>query len=173
MTTYKLGLSADSKTAYVTVSPEPLPGGATNALTDIVHGAAGDKIGVLGSTHALYSDIQDAVYREEAIQDMQHLSIVKSGKIWGAIELHITPVADIDLSVGTPATLVIKYAYGPGNGADQTATNTHFTYVSSVPAKATVSSAGVITPVAVGATVITVTQANSGLVATVNVNVVA
>lgn len=175
MTTHNIGLSADSKTVYVTIDPEALPGAATNVLADIEHDASGANEDDLvdpahGENHALYHDVREALYHED-ILDMQSISIVKHGAIWGATALIISPVTNLDVSNGDTATLVINYDYP--DKANAVATNSHFTYVSSDPTKATVNAAGLVTAVAAGTSTITVTQANSGLSAQIVITVVA
>lgn len=145
-----IGLSADKKTVYVSMDPEALPAEATDVLTDFKHNddandALGDDV-----NHVLYHHVRDALYHE-GIYDMQRISIVKHGELWAATGIQAAAVADVE--VGATATLELSY-FPSTNDAD----NDDFTYVSSDPTKATVSAAGVVTGVAIGDTVITVTH---------------
>lgn len=173
MTTHNIGLSADSKTVYVTIDPEALPVAATNVLADIEHDASGANEDDLvdpahGENHALYHDVREALYHED-ILDMQSISIVKHGELWSATSITIDEVADLDVSNGDTDTLVITYLPN-----DEVATNTHFEFESSDPTKATVSAAGLVTALAAGATTITVTHSTiPALTAEIEITVVA
>ena len=155
MTNYNIGLSADKKTAYVTIAGDALPGGATDVLTDFRHGSGetADLVSDNPANHVLYNDVQEALYRQREIQDMQAISIVVSG----ALAAQYMSAAALNFAHTTTATIVIKY-----QPANVSAVNADFTYVSSVPAKATVDAAGVVTGVAAGATVITATHKVTG-----------
>lgn len=162
MSNYNIGLSANKKIAYVTVGADALPGGATDVLTDFKHGEgeANDKVDSNPHNHVLYHDVQDALYRQRGIQNMQDISIVPSGAL---VAEYLTAAAITINGAGT-ATIVIKY-----QPANVNAVNSDFTYVSSDPTKATVSSAGVVTRVAAGSSVVTATHKDTGAVVTIAV----
>jgi len=181
MTVYNIGLNAARTIAYVTVDPEPLPGAATIVLTDIEHGAgldAGDDaVHDVTGNHVLFHHVRDLLYKRKAsdgtsgavhpygMYDLSRVSIQKYGKIWDATALVVDDVPDIE----EEATETLVIAYHPSL---EVAVNTHFTYASDDTDVATVSSAGVVTGVAAGEAVITVTQANSGLEVEVPITVV-
>jgi len=185
MTTYNIGLNATRTIAYVTVDPEPLPGAATIVLTDIEHDSASDQVHDYAGNHALAHHVRDLLYKRKAadgasgasypdgMYDLSKVSITKYGQIWNAISLVVGAIPVLDASDVTTHTLVLSYHYHNTNPADAVATNSHFTFVSSDPNKATVSAAGLITAVAAGTTNITVTQANSGLSLVIPLTIVA
>lgn len=165
MSNFNIGLSADSKTAYVTVLSDTLPAEATNVLTDFTHAKPGatetaDGVHDHPENHVLYHDVQDALYRQEGIQNMQAISIVVS-KALAAESLSATPIT---INGAGTATIAIKY-----QPADVAAVNADFTYVASDPTKATVNASGVVTRVAAGSSTVTATHKHTGAVVVIPV----
>jgi len=148
MSTYKIGLSADKKTVYVARGGDALPAGATVAMTSFKHGETGDGVDVHAANHVLYQDVQDALYRQKGIENMQAISIVTSGSL-AAKALTAAALAIVKLAT---KPIVIKY-----QPADVSAVNADFTFVSSDVTIATVASTGVVTAVKAGAATITAT----------------
>lgn len=164
MASYNIGLSTDSKKVYVSIGEEALPVGATNVLTDFTHNGEGDEVGAYAGSHVLYHHVRDALYHE-GIYDMQSVEIIKHGPQWDTVGLRVTELEEIEEE--DTATLEIKYL-----PSLDTATNSHFTYESSDPEVATVSTAGVVTGVAEGTATITVTHKDLDISVEVPVTVV-
>ena len=160
MSNYNLLLNTAKTICWVTVLSDALPATAGTTLTDVTHeGADGvaeptDGVHDNPDNHVLYHDVQDALYRQQGIQDMQRISIVPSGAL---VATHLTAAALATVDMPATQTLVLKY-----QPANLTAVNADFTYVSSDVSKATVSVAGVVTGVAAGTSTITATHKHTG-----------
>lgn len=159
MSNFNLRLNTAKTICWVTVLSDALPATAGSTLTDFVHAKPGsteanDGVDDHPENHVLYHDIQDALYRQEGIQNMQNISIVPSGAL---VATHLTAAALATVDMPATQTLVLKY-----QPADLTAINADFTYVSSDLTKATVSVAGVVTGVAAGTSTITATHKHTG-----------
>lgn len=160
MSNYNLRLNTAKTICWVTVLSDALPATAGTTLTDVTHeGADGvaeptDGVHDNPDNHVLYHDVQDALYRQQGIQDMQRISIVPSGAL---VATHLTAAALATVDMPATQTLVLKY-----QPANLTAVNADFTYVSSDVSKATVSVAGVVTGVAAGTSTITATHKHTG-----------
>lgn len=167
MSNLNLRLNTAKTICWVTVLSDALPVTAGTTLTDVTHAKAGsteatDGVDDRPENHVLYYDIQDALYRQQGIQNMQRISIVPSG----ALIATSMSAAAVSLAAAATDSPVIKY-----QPADVAAVLADFTYVSSVPAKATIDAAGLITGVEAGATVITATHKHTGMTVTVAVTV--
>lgn len=165
MSNLNLRVNTARTICWVTLLGDALPATAGTTLTDVTHAKPGSTEAADGvhdhpENHVLYHDIQDALYRQLGIQNMQNISIVPSGVL---IAKSLTAAAITINGAGT-ATIVIKY-----QPADVNAVNADFTYVSSDVSKATVSSDGVVTRVAAGSSVITATHKHTGQTVTINV----
>jgi hypothetical protein len=168
MATFKLGYTAATKTAYVTKSPDALPGGTTD-LGTFDH--------VDADFDTLFHHVRDILNKRSAanpavaalapfnIQNMQEIKIVKHGP--GFTTEYLTAAA-INVADGATANIVIKY-----QPANVNATATDFTYVSADATKATVSAAGVVTGVAAGTTTVTATAKNGAYSIVIAVTVTA
>jgi len=155
MSNLNLRINTAKTICWVTVLSDALPVTAGTTLTDINHAKLGsteaaDLVSDYPENHPIYRDIQEALYRQQGIQNMQGISIVFSGAL--ASEYMTAAGLEIDNDPGT-ATIVIKYQL-----ADVAAVNDDFTYVSSGTGVATVSTAGVVTFVAAGECIITATH---------------
>lgn len=170
MSNLNLRLNSAKTICWVTCLSDALPATAGTTLTDVVHegadgaAAAADGVHANPDNHVLYHDVQDALYRQQGIQDMQRISIVTSGAL--AAESQSAAALNVDM----PATQTIVIKYQPAN---VNAVNADFTYVTSNAAVATVSVAGVVTGVAPGTCVITATHKHTGMTVDVAVTVVA
>ena len=161
MSNINLRINTARTICWVTVLSDALPATAGTTLTDVMHAKPGstepaDGVDDHPENHVLYHDVQDALYRQLGIQDMQRISIVPSGALVSQY-LSATALPTVDM----PATQTVVIKYQPAN---DTALNADFTYVSSDPTKATVSVAGVVTGVAAGASIITATHKHTGQV---------
>jgi hypothetical protein len=159
MSNFNLRLNTAKTICWVTVLSDALPVTAGDTLTDFVHAKPGsteanDGVDDYPENHVLYHDIQDALYRQQGLQNMQNISIVPSGAL---VATHLTAAALATVDMPATQTLVLKY-----QPADLTAINADFTYVSSDVSKATVSVAGVVTGVAAGSSTITATHKHTG-----------
>lgn len=111
-----------------TVNDDPLPG---------------QKV---SESHALYSHVQDALYRLEGEQNMQ-IQIIYRDRV-----RTLGGTATLSVAVGASAPLPAT-TYVPTNTAEK-----GLTYVSADPTKATVNDKGVVTGVAVGTSIVTITS---------------
>ena len=100
----------------------------------------------VSESHALYHHVQDALYRLESEQNMQVQTIYRDRvrTLGGTATLSVAVGADAPL----PTTTFV-----PTNANEK-----GLTYVSADPTKATVSDEGVVTGVAAGTSVVTITS---------------
>jgi hypothetical protein len=61
-TTYTLSLSADQKTAYLTLGGDAIPGGATD-LGTFVHDSVSDPLGIYAGSHSIANHVQEILAR--------------------------------------------------------------------------------------------------------------
>jgi uncharacterized protein YjdB len=140
------------------VGGDALPELATNVLDDFEDNVVHDNL----NNHVLYHRVQDVLYRQEDLQNMQNVSISLSGAL---VATGVTAAA-LEIYEGDDDTIVA--IYDPHNA---TAVNTDFAYVSGDEDIATVDTDGVVTAVAYGETVITATHNDTGV--TVDVDITA
>lgn len=169
MSNLNLRINTAKTICWVTVLSDALPATAGTTLTDVTHAKAGstetaDGVSDHPENHVLYHDIQDALYRQQGIQNMQGISIVPSGAL--AAEY----LSGAALTVAAAATVQAVVKYQP---ADVTGVAEDFTYVSSDETKATVAATGVVTGVAAGEAVITATHKHTGQTVAIPVTVTA
>lgn len=167
MTKYGLGLSADKRTAYLAVKPQALPGAATQVLPDVDYGGPLGRVDKNPKNHTLFHVVQEALYRV-GILDMQRVSIVKHGTIWNSTSVTAAAVPNLSRAANATSTIVLTY-----QPSGQVAQNSQFTFTSSDPSKASVSAAGVITALNVGAVTITAVQDDLNLSVQIPVTIVA
>lgn len=180
MPTYKLGIKTDG-TVVVCANADTLPGGTTS-LGTFVHddAVATDGLKNSGLTHIILDHVKDILSRRSAatpgsatvttypenIWNHDRLTVEFSGNGIQVQKLVVNAPKDLQVGAGTK-TLTVSAQ--PLNAK----ITTGFTCASSVTAVATVTNAGVITPVAAGETTITVTHTATGLKATAVVKVAA
>lgn len=109
------------------------------------------------SNKSIYATITEVIYGKDEFANVVDLAIADG---------------DVNLAVGGTSTLKVYKIYNDGTSA-RIVDNSKLTFVSKVPAKATVSSAGVVTGVAIGESVITATVTSKTTVSTVAVATVA
>jgi hypothetical protein len=170
MSNLNLRLNTAKTICWVTCLSDALPVTAGTTLTDVTHegadgaAATGDGVHDNPDNHVLYHDVQDALYRQQGIENMQNISIVPSGALVAA------SLSAVALEIVDDLTDTVDILYQPGNVV---AINADFTYVSSDVTKATVAATGVVTAVAIGECVITFTHKHTGMVGTCAIEVVA
>lgn len=165
MSTYKVRWKAATKEAFVLPNAQANPAGTTAAGTFDHDDDADDNLGDDGNVgtenHVLYHHVLDCL-RAVGVLNMQEVTILR---VVTSVALY-PATKSIDLS--NAETLQLTWDLLPAGG-----TVTDVTFVSSDPAKATVSATGLVTPVATGVTTITMTHTGSGLTDTCVVTVVA
>lgn len=147
---YKVRWKAATKEAFVLPNANANPAGTTAITGTFNHfDDASDNLDVAES-HVLYHHVRDLLYAAD-IEDMGSVSIVIV-----PTTLTLYPATKtIDLS--NAETLQLTWELTPSTGSNQTVT-----FASSDATKATVNSAGLVTPVAAGETTITATHTLSG-----------
>jgi uncharacterized protein YjdB len=158
MSNLNLRINTAQTIVWVTCLSDALPVTAGTTLTDVTHegadgsAATGDGVHDNPDNHVLYHDVQDALYRQLGLQNMQNISIVPSGALAGG---QATAAA---LSIVEAATDTVDIVYAD----EMAATNADWTYESADELIATVASTGVVTAVAEGETVVTATHKHTG-----------
>ena len=109
------------------------------------------------SNKSIYATITEVIYGKDEFANVVDLAIANG---------------DVDLTVGGTSTLKVYKIYNDGTSAS-VVDNSKLTFVSSVPAKATVSSTGVVTGVSAGTSTISATITTKTSVSTVAVATVA
>lgn len=164
MATFKVRWHAASNTAYVLLNADANPAGTTAAGATFDHGDdpddnLGDDGTVGTENHAIYHHVQERLYGI-GVENMQSVTIAY---LPSAIAVYPSAVT-LDISNGQTSQITI-------DKTPSDAWSDAYTFVSADPTKATVSAAGLITPVAAGASVVTVTHTASGKTDTVAVTV--
>lgn len=173
---YRIAFNPTTKVVNVLLPGEAVPTGATN-IGNFDHAVALDVLGTK-ENHVIFHHVRDALYFL-GVQDMESIHIFMSNTEI-VVPTAITPTANA-MFVGVGQTGFMNINFTPTNATDMT-----LTYVSSVPAKATVANAGTVTSgtgvksgrvnvtgVAVGDTTITATHPSTGLTTTILVTVTA
>lgn len=187
MTTLKLALSGDKKHVFVGKDTVTFPStyGAPIALPNFDHNESDDPVHANGLNHVLFHHVRDTLYKRKrsdgssgatypnGIYNMQEISIDKFGAAIHAERLGITAVPNLDHSNNDGPTIAIKYFGKDLADVGVAAVNADFNFVSATPAVATVSAGGVLDTVAVGTSVITITEKNGSLSYSFTVTVVA
>jgi hypothetical protein len=183
MATYKLELGPKDANqpgwdVFVAAGADTLPGTGTS-LGTVDHAAATDPLDKYAGNHVAFHHVQEIVYKRlyptgaagahpfwpYGFHDMSVIRIRRHGALMNATAL---TAAALSVVIAATATIVLKY--DPGQVA---AANADHDFQSQNTAIATVSAVGVVTGVAVGSTVVRVTNKFNGLVVDVPVTVTA
>lgn len=176
--TYKVCVKASTKQIALVQNATTTPTGYVVAGTFVHDAAAEDAYGSPDS-HVVWHEIRDVLYKvknetpinashngfnwPENITDMASWSISWDDNV------HVTGVTvDANFSLVVGNTKQLTPVITPAN-----ATNKSVTYASADPTKATVSTSGLVTAVAAGSSVITVTTVDGAKTATVTATVTA
>ncbi len=151
MATYKVHWKASTREVRVLHAAEATPGGFTALGTFDHNDDADDELGVDGAAgtdnHVFYHHVQDLLYTEAGVENMQSLTI--------DIPRLVSISGGADRGILNAATNQIVVTPTPAN-----AVNTNYTYTTSDPAKATVSATGLVTAGATDGTVTITITAN-------------
>ena len=157
--------TADISTCYLAFGADTFPGGTTS-LGTFESSAFPSLINciqeVLGRTSKANPAL--AALFPDNITSTQFMTITRHGPA-----INATSLTGAAISFTRPATPTAVVKYQP---ADTAGTNTDFTWTTSDAAKATVSTAGVITGVAAGAVTITATHKYNGYAVGIAVTVI-
>jgi len=148
MATYKVAWKASTKQVKVLRNADALGSGFSSIGTFDHDDDADDILGNPDDNHTIYHHVQERLYHQN-VYDMQSVEI----KIPVGAITSLPATDSLDLSNGE--TVQITNTFDPPWAAD-----TRVTYTSSDPTKATVDANGLVTPVAIGTTTITVTAAD-------------
>ena len=171
------GVSGPSWDLFVAAGSDALPGTGTN-LGTFNHNEAGDQFSK-GLNHVVYHHLRDIMYRRKiadgsagvgpfwpyGFHDMAQIRIRRHGAILTSTAM---TAAAISVAVAGTATIVVK-----GQPGDVAVANADCYFNPGNTAIATVSSVGLVTGVAAGNTVVTVTNKFNGLVVDVPITVTA
>jgi len=116
MTNFNIGLSTNSKIAYVTMGSDALPVEATNVLDDFEHVGEDDSIHEHDANHVLFHHVRDALYHE-GLLDMQAVSIVKHGDTINSTGFYADPEAIEVIPTGDD-TFVVKHKHNDAVAVD-------------------------------------------------------
>lgn len=163
MARYKVYWKAATKEVQVKLYAEVTSDDYT-AISDFYHDAEEDKLGIT-ENHVVYHHVRDALYHVGEY-NMQAITIAWD-KTLNVTAISVIP-ATVELDLSEVETQQLTTVFTPANPDD-----TGLTYVSSDPTKATVSTTGLITPIAVGTATITVTSNDGSFTDTCVVTVVA
>lgn len=154
MTTYQCAFKATGTTAVVTMQRDndTLPAGASD-IGNVIHDVEPDNLSGdkdFNGSHVLFQHVQELCYKH-GWTDMGNVKIV-----WDVtgVEILNGATGQVTASAGVNHTLQLHARTLPDE-----ATSEDIVWTSSVPAKATVSSTGLVTGVATGSTVITAKSA--------------
>ena len=152
MTVYKLGWDAVARVAHVQ-STGNLPAGVTDLGTFTHDEGANDGAptnSAQQANHTIFHHVRDRLYHVGQ-QNMQEVKVVVDGSLNpDVVDIEFT-TANANVTVG--GTKQLAWAYTPVN-----ANVNSRQFVSSNPARATVSSTGLVTGVSAGAFTITITS---------------
>lgn len=166
MADFQVAWKASTRTATIQAKGDALPAGAVR-LGYFKHDDDADNLGDTNGNfddgHVFYHHVRDALYGV-GVQNMQNVRVDRDVAYTALTNFTITQSSPQSLAVS--ATLQLTHAFTPGGASNQ-----KLYYTSSVPAKATVSASGLVTGVAAGATVITVTSDDGAIVKTITINV--
>lgn len=154
---FQVAWKASTREVTVQSLGDLLPSGAINAGTfshDPVANETNDAVG----SHVLYHHVREALYFI-GVYNMQSLTIVVDSTYVALTSFVLAP-STVTLTVAATQQLTVTPT--PGGASNTTIT----TWVSSVPAKATVSATGLVTAVASGTTTVTATSQDGALTAT-------
>lgn len=160
MSRFQVAYRASDKHALIQKYGDDTISGHTN-IGNFYHAGGGtDVLGDAGS-HVLFHDVQKLLYTAGE-QNMQAVTIDYNE----LVSIDAT-AADVAMNTSSDTTEQISVAFTPADASNRTVT-----YSSSDPAKATVSSTGLITAVAAGTAIITVTsEENTNITDTITVTV--
>jgi uncharacterized protein YjdB len=159
MATYQVAYKASTKEAKI--QPDgTAPGSGFTDIGSFDHDADLDDGLGIDAGHVYFQHVRDLLYAAGE-QNMQAVTITIP-----AVTINVLPATvTLDISLGQTEDLATTPA--------PTTARTTLSYVSSDPTKATVSADGRITPVAAGATTVTVTATPGGATDTCVVTVIA
>lgn len=166
MANYQVSYNAATKLATIQAKGDAPPAGSTK-LGEFKHDDVQDGLGAsnIHDNHVFYHHVQDLLYRAAGEQNMQAVTIQQDMTYTAVTGITRTSAATATIAVG--ATYQFTKTIAPGG-----ASNTNVTYTSSNPARATVSSTGLVTGVATGAAAtITATTDDGGFTATAAITV--
>ena len=146
MSRFQVAYRSSDKHALVQYYGDDTITGHTNIGNFYHDGGGTDVLGDAGS-HVLFHDVQKLLY-DAGEQNMQAVTLDYNE----LVSIDAT-ASDVAMNTSSDTTEQISVAFTPA-----TASNKTVTYSSSDPTKATVSSTGLITAVAAGSAVITVTS---------------
>lgn len=165
----QLAWNATTLVATVQAKGDALPAGSVKIGT-FGHNVSTDNLGdnpsgspKLAESHVLYQHVRDLLYTVGQL-DMQSVTI-QNDTDYVALTA-FTIVESPTTTVAIAGTRQLTHTFTPSN-----ASNKKLTYSSATPAKATVSATGLITGVAAGTSVITVTSDDGAIVRTTTVTV--
>lgn len=163
MASYQIAYNTTTKVATVQSLGDILPGGSTN-IGKFDHDDDEDDVLGIDESHVLYHHVRDALYHiVPSEQNMQSVTINVDTTYTPLVSMVIAP-ATVELAVAETEQLTITPTPGGANPAIES-------WVSSYPARATVSATGLVTAVGAGVAVITATAVDGGIVATRDVTV--
>lgn len=163
MASYQIAYNTTTKVATVQSKGDILPGGSTK-IGEFDHDDDEDDVLGIDESHVLYHHVRDALYHiVPSEQNMQSVTINVDTTYTPLVSMVIAPGV---VTLAPAATQQLTITPTPGGANPAIAS-----WVSSVPARATVSATGLVTAVSAGVTVITATAVDGGIVATRNVTV--
>ena len=172
MADYQVAWNAGTKTVVIQAQGDALPVGSVN-IGSFIHQTDQDPLGDnpthqdgpandASENHVMYHHVRDLLYKV-GHQDMQIVIINQDVDYIDLIDFTVVP-ATVGRTVGQ--TQQLTHVFNPTD-----ASNKKLSYVSSHPARATVSSTGLITAVGAGVATITVTSEDDAVVHTCVVTV--